>query len=753
MPNTSPEKVRQLKSLIELKDWQLGPSHSQDEEPEIWIPAVVPGAVQLDWAKHHKWPSYLQSNALTKYQGLESYYWHYRFNLDLSDISPEDRLVFRCKGIDYAYTIYWADDIIYEGEGMQQHLAIPLTWQKHGTLRIVIKPAPKCGPDWGTHHEAAESIKPAVSYGWDFHPRLIPLGIWDKAWLDVYPQSIPDITVNVSTVLDESLEKGHIQWVFDSESIIEEAVVDIEVKDPEGQVVLQISEAIQIFDNACQLSSSLIHPQLWWPHHLGNPDRYTYRIKISVPRIGVILNQNGHLAFRRVKLTHNSNAWDEPSKFPVTRSVAPMQFEINNKPTFIQGTNWAPVDVFPCNHTRETYQKLLNYVKEANLSMVRCWGGGPVNKRSFFELCDQMGILVWQDFSLACNNYPDKPELLAVVDAETRAVIKRLRHHPCLALWCGGNELFNSWSGMGDQSLILRKLNANCLELDPHTPFLTTAPVFGLAHGPYTFKDHQQREVYQSFQESKNTGYTEFGIGGPSSLETIHKLIPKSRRWPIKDSAEWRGHFGFGTWEVIPDAWLTPSIIEHYFGEQVALEDLLDHGQRLQYEGLRFVYEEARRQQPHCSIAMNWCFNEPWPVVANCSVIEYSGMPKAGYEAIQHACRPFCPSLRFDKFVFHPGETAIFEAWLLNNTDEELAEADLVLQVSCGNWQQSFQLKARCTSNSNNLKAEAISVRLPKGADQQQDLKLIISWPGNQQHKVESSTYTLLLKPKEQPTC
>jgi beta-mannosidase len=116
-------------------------------------------------------------------------------------------------------------------------------------------------------------------------------------------------------------------------------------------------------------------------------------------------------------------------------------------------------------------------VKEANMNILRCWGGAIIDKEPFFELCDEMGIMVWQEFPLACNNYLGTKGYLAVLEQEATAIIKRLRKHPCLTLWCGGNELFNSWSRMTDQSLPLRLLNKLCYEEDQNTPFINTSPL------------------------------------------------------------------------------------------------------------------------------------------------------------------------------------------------------------------------------------------------------------------------------------
>ena len=139
-------------------------------------------------------------------------------------------------------------------------------------------------------------------------------------------------------------------------------------------------------------------------------------------------------------------------------SVAPAQIELNGRKIFAKGSNWVNPEIFPGTITEKRYEELLSLALQAHFNMLRSWGGGIINKDAFFELCDRMGILVWQEFPLACNCYPDTSRYLKVLEQEATSIIRRLRKHACLAIWCGGNELFNNWSGMTSQSLPLRLL-------------------------------------------------------------------------------------------------------------------------------------------------------------------------------------------------------------------------------------------------------------------------------------------------------
>ncbi|MFD2329930.1 hypothetical protein ACFSR7_11830 [Cohnella sp. GCM10020058] len=267
--------------------------------------------------------------------------------------------------------------------------------------------------------------------------------------------------------------------------------------------------------------------------------------------------------------------------------------------------------------------------------MLRVWGGGIVNKASFFEQCDELGLMVWQEFPLACNSYPDSPSYLKVLDQESRSIIGRLRKHACVVLWCGGNELFNAWSGMTDQSYPLRLLNANCYELDPSTPFIMTSPLEGMGHGHYVFRYETGEDVFQAMFRSQNTAYTEFGVPSPSPVEQLRRFIPPEDLYPPKPGTAWESHHAFNA--LAENMWLMSDQLEYYFGPHETLEQLVEQGQLLQAEGYKCIYEESRRQKPKCAMALNWCYNEPWPTAANNSIVCWPAEPKPAYYTIPDA--------------------------------------------------------------------------------------------------------------------
>lgn len=551
--------------------------------------------------------------------------------------------------------------------------------QEKNELLVKIYPAPKLPGFDMNRSQAAQSVKPAVSYGWDWHPRLVPLGIWDETFLEIRNESyIEDFFTNYK--LNEDFTNVEIT-VFTKGENLEGKKFDWSLAAPDGKTVSVKSGKIT---SEKLLSVVFENPQLWWPHDHGKQPLYVSEIKITDDNGNVLDSKKQTVGFRRVRLVMNEGLWQEDIPFPKTRNKPPITIEINGRRIFSKGTNWVNPEIFPGNITRERYDELLDLALEANFNMLRVWGGGIVNKEAFYEGCNEKGILVWTEFPLACNNYEDSPEYLKVLEQESESIIKRIRKHPSNAMWSGGNELFNNWSGMTDQSLALRMLNSQCFNLDPLTPFIPTSPIYGMGHGHYIFRDFDgETEVYQWMAEAKSTAYTEFGMPGPSPVEILKTIIPEEEMFPPKPGTSWESHHAFKAW--VGDTWLMKEFLTEYFGEPETLEELVETGQWIQSEGYKCIYEEARRQKPWCSMALNWCYNEPWPTAANNSLVNYPAKPKPAFYAVANSCRPVLVSARIPKFRWKTGEAFSIGIFILNDKYEETGSAKVNIFLKSGN--------------------------------------------------------------------
>ena len=654
-------------------DWQVGFSDRYERRPDRFVPATVPGNVQLDYGLAEQYPDYRQGLHFQQYRWMEDAFWLYRAVLpDISAVGNR-RIYFVSKGIDYAYEIRVDGRILLKSEGMFREIRVDLTdcAAAGAWLEVLVFPAPKrpdARPD--SRAEADACCKPAVSYGWDFHPRLIPLGIWDETYIEVCEYGKP-VQPRVEYVLNEGRDRAEVQFSVDSPA---GCAVEWTLRDPDGK---------EIFCSRSPDDAFVIeHPRLWWCIGYGEPALYAWSLKIFCGE-DCLEEKGGSIGFCTVQLVMNEGEWEENIDFPRTRNKAPITLCLNGVRIFAKGSNWVAPEIFTGTITAQRYQELLCLAAQAGFNILRCWGGAIVNKDCFYDLCDRMGLLVWQEFPLACNNYAGTARYLSVLEKEATAIIERLRHHPCLAMWCGGNELFNAWSRMDDQSHALRLLNKLTYELDPGRPFIPTSPLFGMGHGSYRFRYFDGREVFEVMRNSRCTAYTEFGVPSISNVSCLESIGEEAVQFPFVRNPVLTAHHAFHAWGD-ENTWCELDTVTDYFGESASLEELVAHSQWLQAEGYRFIYEEARRQKPYCSMALSWCFNEPWPAAANNSIINYPASPKRAYWTVKEACRPTLASAAVEKFLYRPGETIRMGLWILNDSVEPVPDGRVEVYVQSG---------------------------------------------------------------------
>lgn len=682
---------------------------------DLWFPARVPGNIQHDYGCFKGFADIHYGENVAVYEQFEDDTWLYQTRFC---VQPRDgeRLYFVSDGIDYRFEVWLDGERLLEHEGMFSRIEVDLTEKlkaEGNCLEVRVLPHPSGGQARGTgREEAARSCKPAVGYGWDWHPRLLSSGMWQEAWLETRDAGfIRDCEARYS--LNDALDTAAVTFQISCD-----APVTIQVFDREGGLIHEGTEPNFILKNI----------KLWWCSGQGEPYLYQYCVKSATHE------RRGHIGFRTIQLVMNEGSWEKPEAFPKTRSTPPATICLNGRRIFAKGSNLVRPELFPGTVTAETWRTLVELAKGANMNLFRCWGGAEINKEAFYELCDQYGIMVWQEFPLACNAYPNDSGYLRVLEQEAAAVIRRLRRHPSLVLWCGGNELFNAWSGMTDQDLPLRLLNRLCYELDRDTPFIMTSPLMGMAHGGYLFRDYDTGEdVFETFQHSRNTAYTEFGVPGMPDPAYLEAVIPSDELFPVREDGAWKKHHGAGAWRR--ESWVHQDILEHYFGEAKSLAALCSSSQWLQCAGYQAIFEEARRQWPACAMAANWCFNEPWKTAANNSLLSYPCVPKPAYEAVRAALRPVMPSARIPKFSWQEGEMFGAELWLLNDSPEEVRDIVTAYLVLDGTATEVMRWDTGACGPNSHKQGHKLQWKLPRLASGHVILRLE-SAHGNSEYKL-----------------
>ena len=705
------------------QDW-MACIHDETMAPE-YFPAVVPGNVQKDFARYMGWLADLQfATNIKKLEPYRNCYWKYETTLEYT-ANPGERVYFVAEGIDYEFDILLDGEKLWHQEGMYTPVELDVTEKARpgSVLAVILYPHPSApGATPFTREEARESCKPPVTYSWDWNPFLPISGLWKPAYVETrtadYIRSCePFYTLDVET-------KTADIW-FETDC---GAPVEYTLWDAEGNVLYTGTEG--------KISLTDVH--LWWCNGQGEP--YLYRWSAKTPGD----EKTGRIGLRTVRLVKNEGTMDEPAEFPKGRYPAPITVELNGRRIFGKGSNWVNNELFFGDFTKERYEEQIVAAKEANMNLFRIWGGSGIGKDEFFELCDEHGIMVWQEFMLACNEYPNKDHYLSVLEKEATWIVKHLRRHACIVLWCGGNELFNGWSAMDDQSLPLRLLNKICYEHDRSRAFLYTSPLTGMAHGCYLFRYEDGRDVFEVLPTAHHTAYTEFGVPGMADPENLRKIIPEDELFPLRKTENWVYHHAFEAWG--DERWSCPSTVEHYFGEVNSIEEYCEKTDWMQSAGYQAIFEESRRQWPYCSMALNWCYNEPWICAANNSLIAYPNKPKPAYYAVKNALRSSIPTARIPRFDWKSGDLFTAQLWYVNDAPETVNDT---VKVSVILGEEEFEMFTWETGNvaeRTNKVGPSVNLHLPKVKNTD---KLVLKLTSA--HTGRSNEYTLRYYYKEPP--
>lgn len=703
-----------------MQNW-VGRRYDAQKDYE-YFKVRVPGNIQSDYLNYIGMENPMYSDNYTIMEKTEEWYWEYKTVLDIL-ASDDESIWFVSEGIDYSSDIILDGELLLSHTGMFSKVEVELTGKikKGSVLQVIIHPHPKrIGTFIKMRELANQCCKPPVTYGWDFNPRLLISGLWKPTYIETRKLSYIR-NCEPSYLLNENLNSARVSFDTDCDDVVTYTVFD-----RDENIVYSGTESEFTLDD--------IH--LWWCNGHGEPYLYHWEAKSSE------CVKTGKIGFKKIRLVQNLGSNSEPRYFPKSRYPAFITVELNGKRIFTKGTNVVNADVFYGNVDSEYFETLIEYAREANINMFRIWGGGGLQKDEFYDICDEKGILVWQEFMLACNRYEATKEYLTVLNQEATAIIKLLRSHPCLALWCGGNELFNGWSVMSEQDEALRLLNKLCYELDGKTPFIMTSPLTGMAHGGYTFlgSNNDDETVFSLFHRSHNTAYTEFGISSITDYNQLEKIIPKDEINSLSPTKSWVYHHAYSAWGEY--RWACKDVVDNLFGVQNNIKEYVRYTQWLQAEGYKAIFEEARRQWPYCSMAINWCFNEPWITAANNSVISYPLNRKPAYYSIKNSLSPVLASARFDKFSWTGEEILGIELWLLNDSDFDI-EDKISVEILIGNETYKELTWGTGTVNTMaNKMGPTIHFKLPDKVDAEYFIVKIIS------SKYQSSEYKLAYKSK-----
>ncbi len=410
------------------------------------IAAEVPGNVELDLQKQGLLPSLEVGDQIYEALKWEKNWWCYQKEIQIPEVEPNQRTFLVFEGIDCCARIYLDNCLIGETANMFVSHEFDISSfhqpQETHTLTVVIGSAllagvkHRPGPTEWTLPGKTESLsvrKAAHMYGWDIMPRIVSAGLWKNITLEIrnYPRIKASYWACKNLKEDHSECELQVQWELeDFAETLSSTTLEIALRDPNGEIVC--SESLAGPRQSGNILLQVTNPQLWWPSGYGDPVLYEAIVRLRETSSGLTLDQSAQsIGIRSIFL--------ETSDYTDGQEVPPFTFVINGTTIFARGTNWVPLDAL---HSRdpEHLEKTFYMLIELQCNMVRCWGGNVYESDAFYDLCDQHGILVWQDFCFACASYPQNESFLKEVEMEAEIVAKRLRNHSSLALWSGNNE-------------------------------------------------------------------------------------------------------------------------------------------------------------------------------------------------------------------------------------------------------------------------------------------------------------------------
>ncbi len=476
--------------------------------------------------------------------------------------------------------------------------------------------------------------KEQCNFGWDWGVNLVTCGIW---------RSLRLVGYSVGRVESVGVEQSHKAGRVKLAVAVEVGATSRQALTVRATVLYK-GKVVDRREAVCRGRSARLDlmvkdPELWWPNGMGAQPLYEVRVEL-LDRAGQVLDtQLKRIGLRTLVLDRHADKWGES-----------FQFVVNGVPFFAKGANWIPVDALLARRTPELYRTLVEDAAAANMNMLRVWGGGIYEDDSFYNLCDELGICVWQDFMFACMAYPtwDKA-FLKNVEAEARDNVRRLRHHPSMALWCGNNEMeqlavntsgkerFLTWKEYGvlfDDLLgkVVRELAPQTAywPSSPHSPHGDRAnynnPECGDAHLWDVWHGKKPFEWYRTCGHRFNS---EFGFQSFPEPKTVLGYTAKQDRNITSPVMEHHQRSGIGNTTIM-------QYMLDWFRLPASFEMTLWASQILQGMAIKYAVEHWRRSMPRGMGTLYWQLNDVWPV-ASWASIDFHGR----WKALQYMARHF----------------------------------------------------------------------------------------------------------------
>ena len=620
------------------------------------IPATVPGNVEIDLIAAGELPDLYHGANIFSARPLEFHAWTYETAFDVPAEGKGRRTELVFHGVDCIAT-YWLNG---REIGRSENMFIAHAFDVSDVLvygcpnKLVVKIASAVNHARKFPYEpsvlalfATESLfvrKAPHSYGWDIMPRLVSAGIWRPVELVVH-DATEIVDLHYFTFQTGEHAQIGLAYTFATDAAMLEGF-ELHVKGVCGVSKFEIRAPVRF--TAGEIRIQVPSAQLWWPHGYG--DASLYEVKARLLHDGKVVDtRSDRIGIRTVELEHSElTTRDAPGEFV---------FRVNGERIMCKGSNWVPLDAL---HSRDAgrYRKALELFRDTGCNIVRCWGGNVYEDHAFFDFCDRHGMLVWQDFAMACARYPQNSAFQDVIRQEAVAVVRKLRNHPSLALWSGDNECDMGFTGTndpGDNRLTRQVLPAVVREFDFRRPYLPSSPYMSpevVKRGRAENLCPEQhlwgpRDYYKGRFYTETTAHfaSEIGYHGCPNAGSIRKFIDAAHLWPWKDNEQWRIHCtdpsptpGWCAYRVP----LMANQVKELFGvEPASLEEFALASQISQAEAKKFFIEQFRLGKWRRTGIIWWNMLDGWPQFSD-AVVDYYFARKLAYHYIKRVQMPFC---------------------------------------------------------------------------------------------------------------
>lgn len=535
--------------------------------------------------------------------------------------------------------------------------------------------------------------------GWDWGPTLMTCGPWRPINLEIFSSRISDLYF--TSDVDESLKSAEFVAKVDLEGGAPEVKFSVSLN---GKEVA--SKTVDVSKGHATHTFKISDPELWYPIRYGKQPLYTITAKLL--RGGTEVDEQAKkFGLRRAKLIQRSMPEQPGTTF---------FFEINKIPIFCGGSDWIPADNFIPRISKEKYYDWVKLVADGNQFMIRVWGGGIFEEQAFYDACDELGILVWQDFMFGCGNYPAFPEYLALVKTEAEENVKLLRHHPSIVIWAGNNEDYQyqesegltydpenkdaeSWlkTNFPARYIYEKVLVDACKELIPDTYYHFGSPYGGKNTTDPTTGDihqwnvwHGSQEKYQNFDKLVGRFVSEFGMEAFPNIKTIESFLPLGKDDP--DRFAQSSTVDFHNKADGHERRIALYLVENFRYAPDPFEQFIYATQLMQAECLASAYRLWKRQwkgpgKEYCGGALVWQINDCWPVTS-WAIVDYYLRPKHAYYTVKREMAPISlgvtrkehlkPKDRYTRAYIE--KTTNIEIWGSNLTLKDIT-ADVVVKA------------------------------------------------------------------------